>query len=164
MIENEITKRSPRADLLRGAIEHRATWFALMIEEAKKIGLDDKFASSAVFRCGQFHGTNKFTQTDDLENFAAEFANDDVVETFEMEILKNDGTQLNINFHYCPLVAAWEKLGIPEEDIPRLCDMAMDGDRGIVSEFDAFDFELGKTIAAGDGVCEIRIRKKEDKK
>ena len=31
MIKNTPSKSDPRTDLLRGAIEHRATWYALMI-------------------------------------------------------------------------------------------------------------------------------------
>ena len=159
MIKNTPSKSDPRTDLLRGAIEHRATWFALMIEEAEKCGLAKDFAGKAVFRCGQFHGENKYPKTDDLKVFSKAFANDDVVGCFEMELLKNDDKDLSIDFHYCPLVAAWKKLGIPDDQLPALCEMAMDGDRGIISEYDAFDFELGKTIAKGDDVCEIRIKK-----
>ena len=76
-----------------------------------------------------------------------------------MEIKENDGKHLYIDFHYCPLVAAWQKLGLPEADMPELCDIAMDGDRGIISTFPKFSFELGETIAKGDDVCQIRIEK-----
>ena len=48
-----------------------------------------------------------------------------------------------------------------EEKIATLCDIAMDGDRGIASQFDAFEFELGKTIAKGDDICEVCFRKKK---
>ena len=162
MINNKPSKSDPRTDLLRSAIEHRATWFALMVEEAKKLGLDDQFASNAVMRCGQFHGNNKFPRTDDLPTFTKAFANDDVVRCFEMDIIESNDKKLSINFHYCPLVEAWKKLGVPEEEIPRLCDMAMDGDRGIISTYEKFHFELGDTIAKGGKHCEIRITKKED--
>lgn len=161
MIKNEPSKSDPRTDLLRSAIEHRATWFALMVEEAKKLGLDDQFASNAVMRCGQFHGNNKYPRTDDLPTFTKAFANQDVINTFEMDIIESNDKKLSINFHYCPLVEAWKKLGVPEEEIPRLCDMAMDGDRGIISTYDKFQFELGDTIAKGGDHCEIRITKTE---
>ena len=76
--------------------------------------------------------------------------------------LEQSEKALNINFHYCPLLAAWRKLGLPEEDLPELCDIAMDGDRGIISTYadEGFSFELGKTLAKGDDVCQIRISKK----
>ena len=162
MIKNNPSKTSPRTDLLRGAIEHRATWMGLLIDEAKKKGLDTSFAHEAIRRCGMFHGLNKYPRTDDLTEFAPAFANEDVVGVFEMELLKNDDKHLHIDFHYCPLVAAWLKVGLPVEDMPELCDIAMDGDRGIISTYDKFTFHLGKTIAKGDDVCEIRIDKVKD--
>lgn len=159
MIKNTPTKTDDRTELLRNAIEHRATWFALVIDEAVKNGLDKNFAGKAIFRCGQFHGENKYPRTNDLVEFADAFANPDVVGVFEMELLKKDDKNLDIDFHYCPLVNAWQKLGIPEEDLPALCEMAMDGDRGIIDTYDQFRFELGDTIAKGDDVCQIRISK-----
>jgi len=159
MIKNNPTRSGEKIDMLRGAIEHRATWAALLIEEARKQGLDTSFAHEAIRRCGAFHGLNKFPRTDDLTVFSPAFANEDVVNVFEMELKKNNGKHLHIDFHYCPLVAAWLKLGLPAEDIPELCEIAMDGDRGIISTYDKFEFTLGKTIAKGDDVCEIRIDK-----
>ena len=46
-----------------------------------------------------------------------------------------------------------------EKKIEKLCDIAMDGDRGVRSAFPKFTFELGETIAKGGKVCEIVIRK-----
>ncbi len=160
MIKNNPTPVGADGQLLRGAIEHRATWFALLIEEAQKQGLDGyAFAHNAIKRCGVFHGDNKYTKTDDLQAFAAEFAAEPTKSVFGMEIKENDGKHLYIDFHYCPLVAAWQKLGLPESEMPELCDIAMDGDRGIISTFPKFSFELGETIAKGDDVCQIRIEK-----
>ena len=56
--------------------------------------------------------------------------------------------------------AAWEKLGATPEEIEQLCDIAMEGDRGMAEQFPAFEFSLGKTIAGGHAVCEIRFDKK----
>lgn len=66
-----------------------------------------------------------------------------------------------MDFHYCPLVEAWQKLGCSDEEIEVLCDIAMNGDRGIASVFDDFKFSLGKTIAQGHNCCEIRFNKKK---
>lgn len=149
-----------RIEDLRAGIEHRATWFALMIDEARKRGLDEAFAREAIFRCGCFHADVKFPHTDDLPTFTEAFANDNVIKIFEMELKKVDEKNMDIDFHYCPLVTAWQKLGFSDKDIEMFCDIAMDGDRGIVHEYEAFDFNLGKTIAKGDRVCEISVTKK----
>lgn len=160
MIKNTPHDRGEHIDDLRGAIEHRATWFYMLIEEARKRGLDYDFASNAIHNCGCFHGKNKYTQTDDLEQFAAEFATENVRNIFEMDVDVSP-EEMKIEFHYCPLVAAWQKLTDDEKVLEKLCDIAMDGDRGIASEFPAFEFELGKTIAKGDDICQVWFRKKK---
>lgn len=162
MIKNKPSKTNERTELLRNAIEHRATWMGLLIDEARKKGLDTSFAHDAIMRCGAFHGLHKYPRTDDLTVFSPAFANEDVKGVFEMELLKNDDKHLHIDFHYCPLVSAWMKLGLPEEDIPELCDIAMDGDRGIISTYEKFTFELGDTIAKGCDACQIRIDKAKE--
>ena len=78
-----------------------------------------------------------------------------------MEVVKADEDGYHLDFHYCPLVAAWKKLGASPEDIEHLCDIAMDGDRGVAGDFDDFEFTLGHTIAAGDEVCQIRFDKRK---
>jgi|GEM_PF-37615 dihydroxyacetone kinase-like protein len=163
-IVNEPKKEvSEKIKDLRGAIEHRATWFYCMINEARKAGIPEEkveeFARKAIFNCGCFHGKTVQAQTDDLKVFGEAFANPNVVDIFEMDV-KNDGKELAIDFGYCPLVSAWKKLTNDEKDIALLCDIAMDGDRGIISQYENFEFELGKTIAKGDAICEVRIRDK----
>ncbi len=159
MIKNEKHDRGQHIEDMRNAFEHRAVWFYNLIDEAVKRGLDIDFARAAITECGCFHGRTKYTQTDNIEAFAKEFANSNVVDIFEMDV-KTDPREMNIEFHYCPLVSAWMKLTGDEEKIATLCDIAMDGDRGIASEFPAFEFSLGKTIAKGDGVCQVKFIKK----
>ncbi|WP_313128199.1 L-2-amino-thiazoline-4-carboxylic acid hydrolase [Anaerocolumna sp.] len=162
MIKNEASDRGQHIKDLRDGIEHRATWFYYLIQEAKKRGLDYDFARDAITACGCFHGNNKYTQTDDLAVFAPEFISENVKNIFEMDTTLTED-EFNIEFHYCPLVAAWKKLTNDEEEIATLCDIAMDGDRGIASTFPNFEFNLGKTIAKGDNICEVCF-KKVDKK
>ncbi|MEM1485507.1 L-2-amino-thiazoline-4-carboxylic acid hydrolase [Oscillospiraceae bacterium PP1C4] len=158
MIKNNASDRGQHIQDLRDAIEHRATWFYFLVEEAQKQGLSLDFARAAITGCGSFHGNNKYTMTDDLAVFAPEFINDNVKNIFEMDTTLTE-KEFNIEFHYCPLVSAWRKLTNDEEKIATLCDIAMDGDRGIASAFPSFEFELGKTIAKGDDVCEVCFRK-----
>jgi hypothetical protein len=159
MISQTIDREQHIKDL-REAIEHRATWFYFLIEEAQKRGLEPDFARDAIFRCGCFHGSHKYTKTDDLEKFAPEFANDNVRGIFDMDV-QTTPEKMNIEFHYCPLVNAWKKLTDDPKRIEMLCDIAMDGDRGIASAFPAFEFHLGKTIAKGAPICEVCFTKKE---
>lgn len=68
---------------------------------------------------------------------------------------------LYLDFHYCPLVKAWQKAGCTDAEIARLCDIAMCGDHGIGKCFDA-KLDLPKCIAKGDDVCALRYRKVHD--
>jgi hypothetical protein len=160
MINNNKTNQGSHIEELRSAIEHRATWFALLIDEAKKRGLDTTFARDAIFRCGAFHGESKLPRTEDLSVFTDAFLTENIKKIFEMETEVTED-QLTVTFHYCPLVAAWQKLGVSEEDIAVYCDIAMDGDRGIVSAYEKFDYRLGDTIAKGCSSCQLFVTKKD---
>lgn len=161
MYSNEPENRGQHITDLRDAIEHRATWFYYMFMEAKKRGLDSEFAHEAIKKCGCFHGDNKYTQTSDLKAFEKEFVSDNVRNIFQMDTECTD-TRLDITFHYCPLVAAWRKLTDDQELIDEMCEIAMDGDRGICSQFKDFNFHLGKTIAKGDSICEVAFYKNQE--
>jgi hypothetical protein len=161
--DDEMTTR------LRNAIEHRASWMYNLLKEAKKHGLSwDDIGRKAVFETGEMHGgriESEIGKDASVEEFAKKFAVGPDRKIFEMEVLKEDENGYYLDFHYCPLVSAWQKLGATEEEIEELCDIAMDGDRGIASKFENFGFSLGHTIAQGARSCQIRFdtRKKATK-
>ena len=156
----------PREKLIkeiRKAIEHRATWMYLLLKEARERGLDwDDFAREAVRTTGCLHGQLRFEKMEDpdsMEEFSRTFAAGTSRDVFEMEVVQADQEGYYLDFHYCPLVNAWEKLGVSQEDLEHLCDIAMDGDRGTADQFPAFEFTLGETIAEGSPVCQLRFDK-----
>ncbi len=151
---------------IRKAIEHRATWMYLLLKEARERGLEwDDFARPAINAAGCLNGQNRREKMEDphsMEEFATVFGVGTSRKVFEMEVLTVDEDRYYLNFHYCPLVSAWEKLGAAQEEIEGLCDIAMEGDRGMADQFPSFQFSLGKTIAQGHPVCQIRFDKKAD--
>jgi hypothetical protein len=160
-IKNQSTINEEHVNDMRAAIEHRATWFFLLLDEARKKGLDwDDFARQAILRCGCFHGKTKYTSNGDMKKFVTEFANELYKKIFEMDIREVTDNRFVVEFHYCPLVNAWLKQTADEKEIDHLCDIAMDGDRGIVSVFPGFTMELEDTIAKGGSCCRIVITKK----
>ena len=142
----------------RNAIEHRATWMGLSYEAARESGVDgEHILRSAVGQTGCLHGVlvkEKLSEPVKLNEFADVFLTPVGIKTFEMKIETKTEDALEIRFHYCPLVSGWLKAGIPVDDIPTLCDIAMDGDRNIAKTVGVV-FSLGKTIAAGNDVCEV---------
>jgi len=161
MIKNEATINEPHINDLRDAIEHRATWFYFLTKAANERGLNlDDYAREAIYNCGAFHGMVKFPEGEDLKAFHDAFATENVKKIFEWDVdLQED--ELNVTFNYCPLVKAWQKLTDDEKLIDHMCDIAMDGDRGIVAKYDTFEFDLGDTIAKGCPSCKLTIRKKK---
>ena len=92
-------------------------------------------------------------------NSSSLFSPEETQKVLEAEVLKMEKDEISMDFHYCPLVAAWQKLGCSQEDIEHLCDIAMDGDRGIAEEC-GFDFTIHSKIAEGADTCRITFRAK----
>jgi hypothetical protein len=146
---------------IRGLLEHRATWLYLLLDEARKCGIEtEEFAKAAVMKCGCFQGDQLTADagTRSLKGLKKILFTLPARMVFEMKILACTDDQLDINFHYCPLVAAWQLQGATDEQIAKLCDIAMQGDRGIAKSFGC-ELELGETIANGYIKCEIRFKR-----
>ena len=136
----------------------------LLLKEARERGLDwNEFARPAIWTTGCLGGQKRrkgMNNPDSLVEFATVFAGETSRAVFEMEVVAQDAEHYHLDFHYCPLVSAWKKLGATPGEIRQLCDIAMEGDRGTADQFPAFGFSLGKTIAEGEEVCEIRFDRK----
>jgi len=155
-------KNNEKTNAIRGAIQHRATWMALMFLEMEKAGYDaEKITRAAVRQTGLIHGglLRDVAASTELMDFNKAFLTEDGVNNFEMDIKTLDDKELYVEFNYCALVEAWLKLGIDDEKIALLCDIAMDGDRGIAESM-GYGFELGNTIAQGYKTCKIKFLKK----
>jgi hypothetical protein len=145
---------------LRNAFEHRATWMYMLLDEAKKADADhEKIGRNAVFRCGVSTAEGKITrQADiaDLRSFYVPFMPESTRRVFEADPTEMSKDKLTIEFHYCPLVSAWQKLGCADDEIALLCDIAMEGDRGIAQSC-GYDLKIVSKIAEGDPVCKLEF-------
>ena len=156
---------------LRNLFEHRALWMYFMFDEARKMGAKPEvFTPAAIRRCGIYHGMRAITGKDEkVKTLLDKGGSCRLLKKklfppvgkliFDMKFLKLDDDSFDVDFHYCPLVTAWQKQGCTDEEIDKLCGWAMEGDRGIAEAFGC-KLELNKTIAKGDGVCEIRFKRK----
>ena len=159
-------KNVPRRDnfllkAVRGTLEHRATWLYLLLKEAEKKGVPwEDIGLPAIKECGHLHGKELIEAggTRSLKGLKKTLFTLPARIVFDMKILESTDTRLAIDFRYCPLVAAWQKLGCSDEEIGRLCDIAMAGDRGIAESYGG-TLSLGETIAHGARKCEIRFVK-----
>ena len=163
-IRNEARIRNPLIVAIREQLEHRALWMYLLCDEAGKKGLDsESYAPDAIRRCGLYQGAGlrkKAGGGDSLKGLKRTLFSKPAQWVFEMDVKRVSDDHLDIDFHYCPLVKAWQKQGCTDEEIARLCDHAMCGDRGIAKSFGC-TLELPATIAKGDDTCQIRFVRKQ---
>ena len=151
-IKNEAKNQFPLVTAVRGQLEQRAAWLYLLCDEGRKRGLDPRdFGSAAIKRCGL--GTNS------LKGLRKTLFTKPAQWMFEMKVIHSTDDELELHFHYCPLVKAWQKAGCSDEEISMLCDIAMCGDRGIGEAYGC-ELDLPKTIANGDDICHLRYHKK----
>ena len=159
-IKNNAKIKNPLIRSIRELLEHRALWMYLLCDEAKKKGLPpEEYAPEAIKRCGIYQGAElrkKAGGGDSLRGLKKTLFSKFAQWVFEMDIKRCTDDNLDIDFHYCPLVKAWQKQGCSDEEIELLCDHAMCGDRGIAESFGC-TMQLHKTIAKGDEICEIRF-------
>ena len=161
IVKNEAKIKNPIIAAVREQLEHRAHWLYLLCDEAGKRGLDwTDFGSAAVSRCGLSQGANlvKKGGTKSLKGLRKTLFTIPAQMVFEMKIIESTDDKLSIDFHYCPLVKAWQKAGYTDEEIARLCDIAMCGDHNIGKCYDA-KLDLPKCIAKGDDICALRYHK-----
>ena len=161
MIKNTPSIKEEKVDINRAQLEHRATWMGL-IDEAVKAGLDaETVLRKAIKRCGNIHGDgfkDNCANPDSCVDFKNAFLNEVGIKTFEMDGIDVGEDDLKIEFHYCPLVNAWKKLEFDDKTCELLCDVAMDGDRGI-AEAMGLKLDLTDTIAKGCSTCKLHFHK-----
>ena len=159
-VVNEPKIKNPLIVAIREQLEHRALWMYLLCDEAKKKGVSpEEYAPAAIRRCGLYQGgelRKKAGGGDSLKGLRKTLFTKPAQWVFEMDVLRCTDDNLDIDFHYCPLVKAWQKQGCSDEEIRLLCDHAMCGDRGIAHSFGCH-LELPATIARGDSCCQIRF-------
>ncbi len=156
-LTDEVTKA------LRGQCARRASTICLMLQEAEKEGLSEDHARRAIYKYGEAIGQDikaQMKDPSDMMEFAGNFAVGLDRNIYEMETMASDENKLYIDFHYCPYVEQWLKMGKTADEINRLCDIAMEGDRAIGDQFTDFRFILGKTIAQGNSVCQLRFERR----
>lgn len=162
IVKNEPKHKNMALQAIRAQLEHRAFWLYLLCDEAGKRGLDwEDFGSAAVRRCGLTQGKDlvKKGKTDSLKGLKKNLFSLPAQLVFEMDIVESTDDKLSIDFHYCPLVKAWQNAGCTDEEIAKLCDIAMCGDHGI-GECYGSALDLPKCIAKGDDICALRYHKK----
>lgn len=159
MSEKTVTQ-AELTQAIRLAIQDRATWFYLLIQEFKAAGYEtDEPVKKAIFRFGQMKGRKIGTATTPQEFFDG-IGTTNARLAFDMEDAGVAGDKGAYKFHHCALVEAWKNLGATPEEVAHLCDLASCGDYGVISCFPELDLKFNSLIAKGDCCCELEVTRK----
>lgn len=149
---------------VRGANGTRAQWFHLMLEEAKKHGIDpDEFCKATIYAFGVERGKKYGVCNGNPGKMARMLFNSNGQDVFEMELAEETDERGVLKFHHCPLAATWKSMGLPAEDVAELCRLACYSDYARADSAGVnldFPFQIGQ----GDDHCELVFTPKTDEK
>lgn len=150
----------------RAAIEQRGRWQAGFYLEAKAEGIDlEPIMKKAIHKIGVASGQKEkanFTEEPlTARTYGRYFTTRGIPETFEKKTVLDEQDEYHVTLNYCPLLKAWQEMGADDATCATLCDIAMEGDKGIAEGL-GLDFELGDTLAKGGSCCQLcyKTRKK----
>lgn len=153
----------PDCKNIRAAMENRAALIYYFVKAAKDMGVDYlQLGRTAMFNNGIHKVKTSFRETDRVDELAKDYMKPETLMAFDGALVKCSETCMLEESTYCPLVAAWQKLTDDEQFIEALCDIAMYGDRGILSCYPQFEFSLLGTIFDEGRKCRVQVKKKED--
>jgi len=157
---SEETLRSELYD----SFKNRAILYYLIFDEMQKeIGPEkaEQILARAVYRRGAQTGRAKLARfgPDDLSGLQEAFLEGipDDGQMFRPEVIRSDAEGVDIKFHGCPLRDAWQELGLPEDEVARICRIAARVDNGLF-ESAGFAFSADTWKPGGDGCCYLHIR------
>ncbi len=144
----------------RAAIEQRAKWAGAFYREAKEQGIDlEPIMRKAIYNIGLETGKAeraKYGEDFHAADFGRHFVHKPYHETFEKAEISDTPDEYDCSLNYCPLVHAWQQMGFDDETCHLLCDIAMDGDRGIAEGL-GLDFDLFKDKSNGADYCHLKF-------
>ena len=146
----------------RAAIEQRGRWAAGFYLEAKKQGIDlEPIMREAIHKIGLKAGQKEKAQFEEgtlnAKSYADFFAKRKLWETFEKKIVSADEDEAVVTLNYCALLKAWQEMGLNDDELAMMCDIAMEGDRAIAEGL-GLDFDLEGSLAQGCECCTLRYR------
>lgn len=146
---------------VRSAIEDRAMYLYLLFKEMQAASGDEAEARAkrAIFRYGQLKA-QAMEPMESPVDFVRHQIRPGRQEIFAKEVVEETPARSEIRFHYCPLVQAWKRLGATSEELGLLCDIAMQGDLGMVSNA-PFKLRIAASIAKGDACCRLILEVEE---
>lgn len=147
---------------MRAANGARAQWFYLMLQEAKKHGIDpDEFCKATIYAFGVERGRKYGVCEGNPGKMAEMLYNSNGQDVFDMELAEKTDERGVLRFHHCPLAATWRSMGLPEDEVAELCRLACYSDFARADSA-GVDLEFGARIARGDDTCDLIFTPRSD--
>lgn len=140
--------------------KHRASWLALIYDEARKAGDGEKvkdYLFAATRRYGLKRGAALKAQLKsdpvDCTEFAKIFGEGTYrAEAMSAKLTHKSPERIDLEYYGCPLLAAWQEWGMDDETCQLLCRAAMNTDFAIAEGL-GIHFDLKETLADGAPCC-----------
>lgn len=161
MIKNEPVKypNDYAVNSVRSAYENAARWYCYLAEEGLENGLPAEFICDAMRESGAFQAKEQYQGINGISEFVSVYMDFEAEKAFEGEVVSCGEDKAEIRFGYCPLVAAWQKLGRDEAFIRELCRCCREMDKAAAETF-GIDMAVSGSIAEGDAACTVCFTKK----
>ncbi len=143
---------------VRAAIKDRAVWLALLYDafgESLPEAEVERLCRKAIFEFGKMKANKDpkpFSHRDWVRRH--EEKGSSLIFDSDIEYCDHHSVQ---RMNFCPLVEAWKEMGLPPGRIRKLCDIAMEGDRGRAAAH-GVSMELNETIGKGDRFCRLVVK------
>lgn len=149
---------------LKQEIKNRARIYYLIFEElGKDVGQDKavEILKRAIYERGKEKGQLLAEKLGgpDLKKLAQAFVEGkEDIDAFGHEVVEVEERHTLLRLNGCPLVDAWEEMGLSPDQKKLMCDMAYQIDFG---KFEAagFKLEFNCRIAEGDATCDLHVKK-----
>lgn len=147
-------------DRVRAAMEDRALYLAMLYRSmcnAMPAEQAEKIAREAIFEYGRLKGQRDKEQVTPESWVDHHVAKGSAI-IFESRIVKG-ADECQQQMTYCPLLEAWRKLGLSQEEQDLMCDIAMEVDRGR-ADYHGLPIEIPLRLGKGDDYCCLVIKNK----
>ncbi len=139
----------------------RADLILRIVEGAEALGLDVEKTTDAIL-FGMGAAGSKGFPGETPEDFINFMMGPEVGRhVYGMEAIQLKKEHSIAHFHHCPLYEKWKQLGLSEERINQLCNIANKADLGRASNFKHVDLTFPKRLGVGDEYCELNAQWKD---
>lgn len=163
-IINESHCTNPAALAYRAATMANTARSLKTAAEARKQGIDLTAVNKAVQKDSSIEMARSIKATMDDPTDVSEFIRRMFrgplgYAVYDVEVVEESHDRVVLEYHYCPLVKAWQNSGMSVQEIGDTCLNAMEGDLITAAEM-GYDLDIQKTIGCGHGCCRLVYSRK----